>query len=310
MIFLAVRNLNLNGLPYLMPIHPNLVHFTIGLFGMAIAFDIIGAFYRQEQAIMRWLHIEADRSSFFDIGWWNLLAAAVVTFLTVSVGFFEILLAKPVAEIESPWGMDGLNTMFWHGLGGIFLLIIIVFLAVWRGLQRYRWRKNQSRQVQWLYLIVGILTVSLMYVQGKLGAHMASDFAIHNTAANLLLTEKQFNNPKSQSLVSDRLHSNQNPKSPSVFEAIATKSANLPRPKFSRVRQTLYYGIKPVLDLTDIDWEALLLRLNEYSWHADQFRLNLPESGTPTITLGDKPLLQPDPAVAHTWLYKLQQAVL
>ncbi len=92
MIFLVASNLNINGLPYVIPIHPNLVHFTIGLFIIAIAFDVLGAFYRQEKPIMAWLGIEADRSSFFDIGWWNLLAAAVVTFLTVATGFFEILL--------------------------------------------------------------------------------------------------------------------------------------------------------------------------------------------------------------------------
>ena len=34
--------LGANGLPYSLPIHPNLVHLTIGLFVIAIAFDIYG----------------------------------------------------------------------------------------------------------------------------------------------------------------------------------------------------------------------------------------------------------------------------
>ena len=34
-----------NDLPYKIPIHPNLVHLTIGLFAIGIAFDIAGAFY-------------------------------------------------------------------------------------------------------------------------------------------------------------------------------------------------------------------------------------------------------------------------
>ena len=34
-----------NDLPYKIPIHPNLVHLTIGLFAIGIAFDISGAFY-------------------------------------------------------------------------------------------------------------------------------------------------------------------------------------------------------------------------------------------------------------------------
>ena len=33
-----------NDLPYKIPIHPNLVHLTIGLFAIAIAFDFAGAF--------------------------------------------------------------------------------------------------------------------------------------------------------------------------------------------------------------------------------------------------------------------------
>ena len=32
-----------NDLPYSLPIHPNLVHFTICLFVIAIAFDVVGA---------------------------------------------------------------------------------------------------------------------------------------------------------------------------------------------------------------------------------------------------------------------------
>lgn len=140
---------------------------------------------------------------------------------------------------------------------------------------------------------------------------MASDFAIHNTAANLLRSAPDSELGNTREYPAHGAGSKiQNLKSRSVFEAIATPTANLPRPKFSRVGSSLYYGIKPVLDLTDIDWEALLSRLNEHPWNADQFRLNLPESGMPTIVLGEKPLLQPERAVARTWLYKLQGAVL
>ena len=35
-------NLGANGLPYPIPIHPNLVHLTLGLFIIGIAFDIVG----------------------------------------------------------------------------------------------------------------------------------------------------------------------------------------------------------------------------------------------------------------------------
>lgn len=36
--------LGANGLPYVIPIHPNLVHMTLGLFIVAIGFDFVGVF--------------------------------------------------------------------------------------------------------------------------------------------------------------------------------------------------------------------------------------------------------------------------
>ena len=38
-----------NNLPYEIPIHPNLVHLTIDLFAIGIAFDFAGAFYPFEK---------------------------------------------------------------------------------------------------------------------------------------------------------------------------------------------------------------------------------------------------------------------
>ena len=40
-----------NNLPYNIPIHPNLVHLTIGLFAIGIAFDFAGAFYPFEKRL-------------------------------------------------------------------------------------------------------------------------------------------------------------------------------------------------------------------------------------------------------------------
>ncbi len=40
-----------NGLPYVLPIHPNLVHLTLGLFIVAIAFDIVATFYVLEKPL-------------------------------------------------------------------------------------------------------------------------------------------------------------------------------------------------------------------------------------------------------------------
>lgn len=182
-----------NGLPYEIPIHPNLVHFTLGLFIIAIFFDIAGAIFPLERPIFKILGLRAIRSGFFDVGWYNLLGSVVVTFFTVAAGFFELLLANPSIDRKSDWGLSASWTMLLHGLGGVFLLGIIVAMAVWRGLQRYHWRKDASRQVQWIYLLAGIAILGILYVHGTLGGQLGSEFGVHVTAAKLLQEGKNPN---------------------------------------------------------------------------------------------------------------------
>ncbi|MEM7712586.1 MAG: DUF2231 domain-containing protein [Cyanobacteria bacterium P01_A01_bin.68] len=179
-------SLGANGLPYTIPIHPNLVHLTLGLFIIAIAFDFVGVFFTLEKPILKFFAIKATRSGFFDVGWYNMFASAVITFFTVAAGFYEIMLAQPQTGVKSAWGLEAMETMLWHGVGGVVLLAMIAGMTVWRGFQRYVWRKDTSRQVQWSYLLVGLFIMFLMYVHGTLGAHMAGEFGIHNTADSLL----------------------------------------------------------------------------------------------------------------------------
>jgi uncharacterized membrane protein len=181
-----------NGLPYEIPIHPNLVHFTLGLFIIGIIFDIAATLFPLERPILKFFGFTALRSGFYDVGWYNLLAAAVITFFTAAMGFFEIILANPPTDVKSRWGLGALTTMVLHGVGGILILGAIVAMTVWRGWQRYRWRKDKPRQVQWLYLLAGIALLGILYVHGTLGAQLGDEFGIHNTAADLL---RQGKNP-------------------------------------------------------------------------------------------------------------------
>ncbi|PZV07392.1 MAG: hypothetical protein DCF22_22115 [Leptolyngbya sp.] len=178
--------LGANGLPYTIPIHPNLVHITLGLFIIAIAFDIAGNLFPLEKSILNFLAIKAVRSNFYDVGWYNVLAAAIVTFFTVAAGFYELMLATPAADIKSAWGLGAMDTMIWHGVGGVLLLTLIVGMAVWRGMQRFAWRKDSARQVQWSYLLAGMVILFIMFLQGTLGAHLGGEFGVHNTADSLL----------------------------------------------------------------------------------------------------------------------------
>jgi len=175
-----------NGLPYYLPIHPNLVHLTLGLFIVAISFDIVGALFPLEKRVFKFLAIPATRSNFFDVGWFNMVAAAVVTFPTVAAGFYEMLLAQPLSDGVSAWGLESLETMLWHGVGGVVLLALITGMAIWRGFQRYVWRKDRARQVQWSYLLAGLGVFTLMFAHGTLGAQLAAEFGVHISANQLL----------------------------------------------------------------------------------------------------------------------------
>jgi uncharacterized membrane protein len=175
-----------NGLPYALPIHPNLVHLSIGLYAVAIGFDIIGALYPFEKRLFRFLALPVTRAGFHDVGWYNLLASALLSFFTVASGFYEILLAQPLEGVLSAFGLGSQVTMLWHGVGGVALLLLIALMAIWRGFQRFAWRKDMGRQVQWSYLLVGLLVFALMAWHGTLGAQLAVEFGVHVTASQLL----------------------------------------------------------------------------------------------------------------------------
>jgi uncharacterized membrane protein len=190
-------SLGANGLPYTIPLHPNLVHLTIGLFIIGMTFDIVGVLFPFQKWVFKFLAITVERQNLFDVGWYNMLAASVITFFTVAAGFYEMLLATPPADMKSAWGLQAMQTMIWHGVGGVFLLALIVGMTIWRGWQRSVWArqeyKQSDREVQWLYLFAGIAIMFILYIHGTLGAQMAAEFGIHNTADNLLRSHQDLN---------------------------------------------------------------------------------------------------------------------
>jgi uncharacterized membrane protein len=178
--------LGANGLPYRFPLHPNLVHLTLGLFIIAIAFDFAGTLFPLERPVLKFFSMPVSRSNFFDVAWYNAVAASVITFFTVTVGFFEMLLANPSTDVKSDWGLGAGTTMLLHGVGGVLLLTLIVAMTIWRGYQRFRWRKNYPQQVQWSYLLAGVFILGYMSVHGTLGAQLGAEFGVHSTAAGLI----------------------------------------------------------------------------------------------------------------------------
>ena len=182
-----------NDLPYKIPLHPNLVHLTIGLFAIGIFFDVAGAFYPFEKRILRFLSFPVTRVGFHDVGWYNILAASFITFFTVATGFFEMLLAVPIPEVKSILGQSAISTMLWHAIGGVAILFIMITMTIWRGYQRFVFRKDFGRQVSWSYISLGALILILMGLHGSLGAWLASDFGVHITADQLLVRGEDLN---------------------------------------------------------------------------------------------------------------------
>jgi uncharacterized membrane protein len=185
--------LGANGLPYTIPIHPNLVHLTLGLFIIGITFDIVGVFFPLEKWVFKFLAISVERKQFFEVGWYNMVASSVITCFTVAAGFYEMMLATPPAQIKSAWGLRAMETMLWHGVGGVVLFGLILGMTVWRGWQRYVICKDSDRQVQWAYLLTGLVVMFVMYIHGTLGAQLAAEFGVHNTADNLLRLGQDLN---------------------------------------------------------------------------------------------------------------------
>lgn len=190
--------LGANGLPYTIPIHPNLVHLTLGLFIIGITFDIVGVFFPLEKWAFKFFALTVERANLFDVGWYNMVASCIITFFTVGAGFYEMLLAVPPTDVKSAWGLQAMQTMIWHGVGGVLLLALIVGMTIWRGWQRYSWHKETDREVQWSYLFAGIAIMLIMYIHGTLGAQLAGEFGVHNTADRLLRLGEDLNTVLSQ----------------------------------------------------------------------------------------------------------------
>lgn len=185
--------LGANGLPYSIPIHPNLVHLTLGLFIIGITFDVLGKVFPLQKWIFSSLAIPVQPANFFDVGWYNMIGSTIFTIFTVAAGFYEMLLATPSSDLKSAWGMPAMETMLWHGIGGVFLLGLIFGMTIWRGWQRFIWSEDADNQVQWSYLAAGITVMFIMYIHGTLGAQMAAEFGVHNTADSLLRLGEDLN---------------------------------------------------------------------------------------------------------------------
>ena len=134
------------------PLHPILVHFTIGLVGASFIFELLGRWQRSD--------------SLTTAGWWTIALAVPLTVATVATGLMSRLRA-PVAEGTA------LRYLRIHtALGPIFFGGLLA-LGVWRA---SFWGREAFPSASYL-LALGVL-VLLMTVQGYIGGELVYGFGL------------------------------------------------------------------------------------------------------------------------------------
>jgi uncharacterized membrane protein len=134
------------------PLHPILVHFTIGLVGASFVFDLLG----------QW----RDSISLATAGWWTIALAVPLTVATIATGLISRS-RVPVAEGTALRYLrlhTALGPTFFGGLLGI---------GVWR--ERF-WEHQALTSV--IYLVALGVLVLLMTAQGYLGGELVYEFGV------------------------------------------------------------------------------------------------------------------------------------
>ncbi|MCA1606896.1 MAG: DUF2231 domain-containing protein [Acidobacteria bacterium] len=128
------------------PLHPILVHFTIALTSVSLAFDAISFFF--------------SVASLSEAGWWTLAVSVIATMFTLATGVTSRLrLAVEEGEARSFLRAH-------MALGPVFFGLLIG-VSVWRAVL---W--ETERGVSWWYLSAMAVVALVMGVQGYLGGEL------------------------------------------------------------------------------------------------------------------------------------------
>jgi uncharacterized membrane protein len=134
------------------PLHPVLVHFTIGLVGASFGFDILG--------------LVTKVSSVAAAAWWTIAAAVPVTVVTAITGLIS---RRGVAIAEG----SALRYLRLHTALGPTFLGCLIAVAYWR---TSFWISGSAPSL--LYVVVCGLLVVLMTVQGYIGGELVYRYGV------------------------------------------------------------------------------------------------------------------------------------
>jgi uncharacterized membrane protein len=134
------------------PLHPVLVHFTIGLVGASFGFDVLGLFTRA--------------SSVAAAAWWTIAVAVPATVVTVITG----LISRRSAAIAEGAALRYLRL---HTALGPTFLGCLIAVAYWR---TSFWISGSAPSL-WYVVVCGLL-VTLMTVQGFVGGELVYRYGL------------------------------------------------------------------------------------------------------------------------------------
>ena len=131
------------------PIHPMLIVFPLGLFIIALIFDI--------------LYLITDNQDFAVVAFWNITAGIVGGLIAAIPGLIDWL--------SIPAGTRAKMIGMWHGIGNV--VVVALFAVAW--LLRYG---NDGREPTTLTFILVLVAVALGGVTGWLGGELVDRLGV------------------------------------------------------------------------------------------------------------------------------------
>jgi uncharacterized membrane protein len=129
-------------------IHSLVIHFPIALLSSAILFDF--------------LYVMSNDKDLAKVGWWVMLIGLISATAGMATGIWQDALIGHFGSTSPIW----VN----HGAVQIFSFLIFLVLFIWR---TRRSSVLTHLRLRWVYLLVGIITITFLFYGGHLGAKIA-----------------------------------------------------------------------------------------------------------------------------------------
>ena len=155
--------------------HPILVHFTIGLFVIAVIFDLLAHF--------------TNKKSLENAGWWNLLFSAAFSVIAVATGLSAEETVPHVDEVH--------KIIETHETLGLITMGIIIVLVLWRSLNR----TELPHKFRIVYLALGLAGLMTITAGGYFGGEMVYRFGVGVTPIDNQLQKYESENTDPSSSV-------------------------------------------------------------------------------------------------------------